>query len=36
MAEKYAVRKVIVVNDHLNQLVAGNEVQDQACDRDNH
>ena len=32
----FKVGKVIVVNDHLNQLVAGNECQDQACNRDNH
>ena len=32
----FKIGKVIVVNDHLNQLVAGNEGQDQACNRDNH
>ena len=32
----FKVGKVIVVNDHLNQFIAGNECQDQACNRDNH
>ena len=32
----FKIGKFIVVNDHLNQLVAGNEGQYQACDRDNH
>ena len=32
----FKVGKVIVFNDHLNQLVAGDECQDQACNGDNH
>ena len=32
----FKIGKVVVVDDHLNQLVAGDEGQDQACNRDNH
>ena len=28
--------EVVVVNDHLNQLIARDECQDQTCNRDNH
>ena len=32
----FEVGKVVVFNDHLNQLIAGDKCQNQTCNRDNH